>query len=157
MIDSTLNMGLPRFRDNEIVIQELGDEILVYDLKTNKAHSLNPTAAFIWKNCNGNTSVEDLAAMVEAKLKLKCNQDLVNLALADLSKINLIRPKIAKSSSISRRNLLTHYGAAAIAIPVIASLVAPTAAQVASCLAMGQMCTLGSECCSMVCIESFCA
>ena len=51
------NMGIsqqrPVARQEGLVIQEMPDEVLVFDLKTNKAHCLNETAAFVWKACDG--------------------------------------------------------------------------------------------------------
>jgi hypothetical protein len=37
----------PKNRKNDIVIQELKDEILIYDLTTNKAYCLNETSAAV--------------------------------------------------------------------------------------------------------------
>lgn len=37
----------PLARSEGLVIQEMPDEVLVYDLETNKAHCLNETAAFV--------------------------------------------------------------------------------------------------------------
>ncbi len=48
---------LPLARKNELIIQELPEELLVYDLARHKAHCLNKTSAFIWKHCDGETTV----------------------------------------------------------------------------------------------------
>ena len=37
----------PKARVSDLVIQESGNELLIYDLKTNKAQSLNETSARI--------------------------------------------------------------------------------------------------------------
>lgn len=41
----------PIARKTDLVIQEADDEVLIYDLSTNKASCLNKTAAFVWQNC----------------------------------------------------------------------------------------------------------
>jgi hypothetical protein len=41
---------LPRVRKKNLIIDELADEVLVYDLDRHKAHCLNRTAALVWKN-----------------------------------------------------------------------------------------------------------
>ncbi len=51
---------VPVARKEGLVIQEMPDEVLVYDLDTNKAHCLNQTAAFVCKSCNGRNSVADI-------------------------------------------------------------------------------------------------
>jgi len=50
----------PVARKEGLVIQEMPDEVLVFDTETNKAHCLNETAAFVWKSCNGTNSVADI-------------------------------------------------------------------------------------------------
>ena len=48
---------MPRARQDELVVEELSDETLVYDLKRHKANCLNRTAALVWQDCDGQTSV----------------------------------------------------------------------------------------------------
>jgi hypothetical protein len=51
---------IPLTRTTDIVIQELGKEMLVYDLKTHKAYSLNETSSIIYRGGNGKTSFDEL-------------------------------------------------------------------------------------------------
>ncbi|HZH35571.1 MAG TPA: hypothetical protein VEX64_12070 [Pyrinomonadaceae bacterium] len=39
--------NIPKARENDLVVQELKDEVLIYDLKINKAYCLNETSAAI--------------------------------------------------------------------------------------------------------------
>ena len=39
---------MPRARQDELVVEELQDETLVYDLERHKARCLNRTAALVW-------------------------------------------------------------------------------------------------------------
>ena len=48
-----------------IVVEELGEEILLYRPTTHKAIHLNGTAATIWKLCDGTRSINDLVALLE--------------------------------------------------------------------------------------------
>ena len=50
----------PRARSTDLVIQTVGNETLVYDLKSNEAHCLNETAAFVWSKCNGDLSIDEV-------------------------------------------------------------------------------------------------
>ena len=54
-------LHLPRARTDGLVINELTDEVLVYDLKRDKAHCLNAAAASVWKQCDGRTTVAEIA------------------------------------------------------------------------------------------------
>jgi len=52
---------MPAARQEGLLVRELNDETLVYDLFNigHKAHCLNSTAALIWKYCDGQTSESD--------------------------------------------------------------------------------------------------
>ncbi|HMJ09196.1 MAG TPA: PqqD family protein [Pyrinomonadaceae bacterium] len=130
------NPQYPIARKNGLVIQEVPDEVLVYDLDTNKAHCLNKTAAMVWRSCDGTHSVSEIARMVETEAGNKISDDLVWLAMDQLSENNLLEQELKSSfAGQSRREVLKKIGlASVIAIPVIASLVAPkNALAVLSC------------------------
>ena len=55
---------LPEARREDIVVQELPDETLVYDLKRHKALCLNRAAGLVWKHCDGRTSVAEMAVLL---------------------------------------------------------------------------------------------
>ena len=128
------NSQCPIARKNGLVVQEVPDEVLVYDLETNKAHCLNQSAAMIWKSCDGNTSVSEIAKLVENQAGGKVTEDFVWLAIDQLSENNLLEKEISsRFEGTSRREVIKKIGlASVIAIPVIASLVAPQSAMAAS-------------------------
>jgi hypothetical protein len=128
----------PSARHEDFLVEELADEILVYDLHRNKAHCLNRTAAFVWRRCDGQTSVADIAALLPAELGLPAEEDIVLLALEQLERIKLMREPLALSRadrSVSRRKLLQRLGVAGgvgLLLPVVSSIVVPTPAMAAS-------------------------
>lgn len=120
------NPNNPMARQNGLVVQEMPDEVLVYDLDTNKAHCLNQSAAFVWRSCDGNNSVADIVRQFETTGG-KVTEDFVWLAIDQLNENGLLEgtanPKFAGQS---RRQVLKTIGLASmVALPVIASLVAP--------------------------------
>ena len=122
---------MPRARKAGLVVKGLNDEVLVYDLERDKAHSLNPSAAFIWKKCNGRRSVAEVAQALSREFKVPADEQTVWLALDQLSKFNLLEAKVTRPAgvpNISRRQMMRIGAAAAFALPVIVSIVAPTAA-----------------------------
>ena len=128
---------MPRARKTSLVVKELNDEVLVYDLERDKAHSLNSSAAFIWKKCNGRRTVAEVAEAVSKEFKIPADEQTVWLALDQLSKFNLLEAKITRPAgmpSISRRQMMRIGAAAAFALPVIVSIVAPTAANAQSAI-----------------------
>jgi len=122
---------MPRARKDGLVVKGLDDEVLVYDLERDKAHSLNSSAAFIWKKCNGRRTVDEVAQALSKEFKVPADEQTVWLALDQLSKFNLLEAKVTRPAGvpqISRRQMMRIGAAAAFALPVIVSIVAPTAA-----------------------------
>jgi hypothetical protein len=139
----------PIARKSGLVVQEMPDEVLVYDLNTNKAHCLNQTAATVWQACDGNKSISDIAAHFGGG-----NEDLVWLAIDQLSENNLLETQVAsKFKGQSRREVIKKIGLASIvAVPVIASLVAPQNALAAQSCA----CTSNPQCLGVSCPTTVC-
>jgi hypothetical protein len=147
----------PKARNQQIVVQELPDETLVYDLKRHKALCLNRAAGLVWKRCDGQTSVPEIAALLQRELQTPVGQEVVWFALGLLSKARLLEERLISPSPVaglSRRELVQMGLAAAIAVPVILSVVAPKAAQAATCLPKDASCTSNSQCCSNFCQPS---
>lgn len=118
----------PLARNEALVVEELGDELLVYDLKRDEAHSLGTVAAQVWKACDGKTTIDELAS------QLGLDRDAVVEAVDGLGVCMLLDegPDSADDASrLTRRGLslkAVKLGAAAAATPLIVSIAAPTAA-----------------------------
>ncbi len=69
---------MPRARKKELVLQELPDELLVYDLENQRAHCLNKTAALVWRHCDGKTGLAGMARILHEKLDLPADQEVVS-------------------------------------------------------------------------------
>ena len=145
----------PTARRTNLVIQETGNEILVYDLSTNKAACLNEISAFVWQNCDGSNSIADIAQALGRKTNGDVNDELVWLAIDELSKHELIEEDISTNGvfgDMSRRQIIKKVGLGTmVALPLIATLIAPSALHAQSCLANNAPCTVSSQCCSTCC------
>jgi hypothetical protein len=152
---------VPEARREGLVVQELSNEVLVFDRERNKAHCLNSTAARVWGLCDGKTSVAQIARAIEGECNLPVDEDVIWLGVEQLSKTHLLREQTAlpdHKSGLSRREVMKRIGvAAAVALPVITSIIAPSAAQAANCLPSGQSCTTSAQCCSGLCSGGTCA
>lgn len=119
-------MKLPPLSTQDIIEQNLGDEILLFNLKTNKALSLNKTAATVYKYCDGQTTLEKVCR------DEGLTKEIVYLSLKELEKENLVelaKDLLADLKNISRREVVRKVGTAGIfALPVLAVIVAPTSA-----------------------------
>lgn len=142
------NSQNPTARKNGLVVQEMPEEVLVYDLNTNKAHCLNQTAAFVWKSCNGKNSVADIKFLLEKKFGSPVSEDFIWLAIDQLNKDSLLQEKVAsRFEGVSRRDVIKKIGLASmVALPVVASLAVPNSALASStCTARGA-CNEATDC-----------
>lgn len=157
----------PLARKDGLVINELPEEIVVYDRESHKAHCLNRTAALVWKRCDGRSSPARIARLVGQELQTPVSEDLVWYALEQLAKDELLtEPLVSRAvtdataaaatvpaARMSRRELVRRLGlAAVVALPLITTIVAPTPVQAAAsnCVDCGGVlccppatCTLG--------------
>jgi hypothetical protein len=140
----------PLSRKDNIVIQEMDGEVLIYDLAKDRAFCLNETSALVWQACDGNRTVSEINTFINKKLSSPANEDLVWMALDQLKKEELIEKKTLKTSpfeGMGRREVIRKVGLSTLlALPVIASLTSPTSAQTAStCVPLGSCdCTMDS-------------
>lgn len=122
----------PNAREKGLVVQDLADETLVYDLERHKAHCLSRTAAAVWRLCDGKRDEAALARLLEKDLGTAADEDVVRLALRDLGRARLLQEPVAADARLSRRRLIQRLGEA-VALPLVVSIVSPTAAQAATC------------------------
>lgn len=159
----------PIARRENLIVEELPSEVLVYDLNTDKAHCLNRTAALIWKNCDGEKTEGEIASLLEQELKSPVSTQVVVLGLEELAGYGLLKEdaSVAPRAGVSRRQLIKKLGlTAAIGLPIIIAITAPTAAQAGGSVppnmcttnprADGCPCTLNSDCDSGDCIGGIC-
>jgi len=119
----------PKARQDDLIVKEFADETLVYDLRRDKAHSLNRIASLIWRHCDGKTSLADLASVAQRELGVPVNETAVQVALEKLSKRRLLETPVdgpSEAERLTRRKVLKAL-AAAMAMPVVMSLTAPKA------------------------------
>jgi len=161
---TTTDQRIPAARKLGLVIQRLEDEVLVYDTHRNAAHCLNANAALIWGHCDGKRTVSDLTNAMQntgnGTIGEGQARKLVRLALRQLEAADLLESPIeppVETNGLTRRQLIKAAGMAAlVAVPMVSSIVAPTAAQAATCLASGQSCTASAQCCSGLCNVTTC-
>ena len=165
----------PIARTEGLIVEELDDEVLVYDMDRDRAHCLNSTAARVWKLCDGRKNATDIARELHRTIQkpdaknnsrrvnapsLQAAEELVWLALDQLSRDRLLEKETfaaSRVSLISRREAIRRVGiGAAIAIPVVASITAPTAVQAGSCGHTNSNCSTGADCCSGICNSNKC-
>jgi hypothetical protein len=153
----------PCARKDGLIVQNLPDETLVYDLERDRAHCLNETAAFVWRHCDGRSNAKEIARALKDKTKQPVDEKLVWLALDQLKSNHLLDDAPAPPpafASMNRRAVVRALGlSGAIAIPVVVSIVAPMPAQAATgCIGNGGDCTgnPGGCCSGCICEANTC-
>ena len=148
----------PKAKTERLIVREIDAEALVYDLGRHAASCLTEFAARVWRACDGETSVAEIAAAL-------CEDErAVWLALHQLTKAQLLTEAIAfppeMSAGKSRREIAGRLGLGAAA--VVTSIAAPMPAQAASCGGLGARCTpaqippVQGNCCAGLCVGFRC-
>jgi|SRR5882672_962346 len=131
------NRNLPKAKSSGLLTREIPGELLVYDMKRHRAYCLNETVASIWKQCNGKRTVNELTRQLEKSCKVSVDESIVWLALDQLEKRHLLDRGFSfpPQRVLPRRELIKSLGlATAVALPIVVSIVAPTAASAATAI-----------------------
>lgn len=131
-------------RREDLIVQKVGDEVIVYDKASHRAHSLNRPAALVFEQLDGKTDLAGVARRVGKVLGEPHKDEIVAKAVNELAAADLLQP----GAALPRRSMLK--GAAAL-LPVVVSIAVPPAAASGSCLPDGDPCFSGSDCCSTFC------
>lgn len=125
--------SLPRARQEGLLEERVGEELLLYDQDSHTAHCLSPVAACIWRHCDGEHDLAELAVLAGV------SESLVADALHELREKDLLaaEPQLTQSTmpGESRREAIgrvARYGAAAAAGSMIVSATAATPAMASS-------------------------
>lgn len=150
----------PLARSEHLVVEELGNELFVYDKRHDLAHCLGETAASVWQACDGTRSRSELAT------DLGVEPATIDRALEELDGWELLDSGPTFGPRHTRREMsikVAKVSAAAALTPVLmSSIVAPAAAQSASeiqrCFDLvgptdncGNQCHQGCCCCCNAC------
>jgi hypothetical protein len=150
---------MPKAKTERLIVRDIDSETLVYDLGGYAASCLNEFAGRVWRECDGETSIAEIAAALGE------DERAVWLALHQLTKARLLTEAIAfppdMSAAKSRREVAKRLGLGAAAF--VTSIVAPMPAQAASsCGRFRDPCTGGpgtGTCCAglgLVCVGGIC-
>ena len=146
---------LPRARVDNLHVEDLPGELIVYDLDRHKAHRLNESAKLVFQRCDGTTTREQMARVLEHELGVTRAEAQVDLALAALANKHLLAGEASRMGS--RRLWLRRLGLAGVAAtPLVVTIGVPHPARAATCLPTGAACTSGAQCCSGLCLVNIC-
>lgn len=122
----------PRSIRQQMLIQQIGTETLVYDERRHMAFCLNESSSAIWGLADGERTVAEIGAASSLLLKAPVSEELVLFAIEELRRDGLMEPCLDAecATAVSRRTMLQRLGVGgAMLLPVVAAIMAPTAAQ----------------------------
>lgn len=127
----------PKTCSKQLFVQELPDELLVYDVERNEVHCLNGIAARVWSLCDGERTVAEIAREIGTDLDSDGAEALVWLALDQFAEKHLLEAaeeSVAtfKPGVMTRRQMVLRLGLAVGLLPVVDSIMSPPAALAAS-------------------------
>ena len=143
----------PRARTTGVVVERIDDELVIYDQRSQTAHSLSAAAASVWERCDGQRSSVEIAG------ELSLEPEMAERALGELRGCGLLEGSTSEAPGYSRREAtakLAKIGGAAFAAPLIYSVAIGPAMAAASCSANGHTCTTNANCCSGHCDGTTC-
>jgi len=135
-------------RKDDLIVQKLGEETIVYDRSSHRAHSLNRSAALVFEKLDGKRDLAGVARELGKTLGEARRADIVATAMNELAAADLLKP----GADLPRRTVLR--GLAAGLAPVVMTIAVPSAANALSCTPDGDSCSGDTECCSNYCYGS---
>ncbi len=126
----------PKVRTQNLLIEQIGDEVVIYDRENNKSHLLNKAAAVVWRQSTGSASIEEVTKSFCEETGLDADADVVLLALRQFREARLLEEgPVGPDPSLTRRSIIKRFGlgiGAAALVPLVESVTAPSAAQAQS-------------------------
>jgi hypothetical protein len=110
-----------------------GDGLHVFDHQQQQAYALNTTSALVLQHCDGQTTPDQLMELLRQNFNVSRVQaeQLTWLALDELGKANLLEAEVARprplSSKLTRRQMLTTFATAGVALAVVPMVALVTA------------------------------
>ena len=126
-----LQQHRPIVRTDQLVCEDVSEECVIYDAREKKAHHLNSTLTWIWRRCDGNTTIEALADSFAQEFNVTDGLPVLITGLEQLEARELLDNPVdlnllaAEQAAISRRAVVA---GGSVLMPLVVSILAPTPA-----------------------------
>ena len=124
-----LQKQCPAVRKDQLMCEDVSEECVIYDSRQKRAHHLNSTLTWIWRRCDGKTSIESLAADCERQFNITNGLHVVLTGLEQLDARDLLENTIdingvmaAGTTAVSRRAVVA---TGSVLMPLVVSILAP--------------------------------
>lgn len=134
---------------SDFTVEQIGDELIIFDCETMQYHTLNQAAHQVWLLCDGTTSI----AVIAQSLALP--SEVVETTIAELGEASLlVIPAERWVTSLSRRRAIQLMAAGtvgAVGLPLVKSITVPDAASAVSPSLCRGACNSGGNCSQNLC------
>jgi hypothetical protein len=142
----------PLARSVRLVVETVGDEVVIFDLDTRTSHALKPLAAAVFAYADGHNTAAEIAELASYRLATTVSEADVASALTQLDEKTLLdSPQLELENSqggISRRDALKAFAVVGAGVVLISSVAAPAALAATSAqqteLGDDQLCATGA-------------
>jgi hypothetical protein len=157
--EAPIVIEVPVARSKDLLIERVGDELVIYNLQDKQAHCLRALAASVFNRCDGKTAVAEIAPRVEADLSTLVTESDVRDAISQLEASGLLETPLRIRNGLSRRDAVKRFAyagaAGALAGPLINSIAAPSTAMALSNIPTGCTgCGANKDCASNHCCQT---
>jgi PqqD family protein of HPr-rel-A system len=85
----------------EVLELDMGDGVILYNHDSSLVHHLNPSAALLWKLCDGEATVKELAGEIAEEYDLERDTVLGEISgvIAEFDALNLVRDGASEKGS----------------------------------------------------------
>jgi hypothetical protein len=124
----------PKVRQDDLLLESLPAELLVYDQRVHQAHCLNASAAAVFRCADGTRTVAEIAHAASDELQAPVDEDVAWAALEELDKHGLLDTPLPLTPDGAGRRRVLAVSAAAVLAPLVIAIAAPTPAYAQSVL-----------------------
>lgn len=125
----------PTARSADLIVTASDDELVIYDKAAEHIHQLNKVSMMIWRLCDGQRGVHEIAVAASDELGTEVGEEAVRLALRKFDDAKLLGGSLSadiRDIAQSRRSFMKRAAVGGAAVPMMASISAPAASAAAS-------------------------
>jgi hypothetical protein len=134
MAKQQTTISYPLARSENVVVESVGDETVIYDVESHVAHALMPLAAAVYAYADGKNTAAEIAELAAYRLDTTVTEADVLDAVAQLEAISMLSsPVLDVNTGLSRRQALKTFAAAGAGSMLVLSVATSAASASATC------------------------
>ncbi len=135
----------PVARSERLIVEQVGDEAVIFDLETRASHALKPLAAAVYTYADGKNTVVEIAELASHRLAQQVTEADAADAVVQLTALNLLEaPEVELGGNgLSRRDALKTFAAVGASAALVSTVTAGAAMAATNQTSLGDDQTCG--------------